>query len=117
LEYLTLTLKQKGGGMKITDWLQSQHWVVRMGIGSLILYGVFTIIQWVGLGVLQCLQMITFTLVVVVLVGMALGLLKDGAVDSFFSWVNSAWDLAKRAFSEAIDTAKEDLKAEKKKAS
>ena len=100
--------------MKITDWLQSQHWVVRMGIGSLILYGVFTIIQWVGLGVLQCLQMITFTLVVVVLVGMALGLLKDGAVDSFFSWVNTVWGWAKTVFTEAINSAKEDLKKEKK---
>lgn len=100
--------------MKATEWLQSQHWIVRMGVGALILYGVFTIIKWLGLGVLQCLQMVTFTLVVVVLVGMALGLLKDGAVDSFLSWMNAMWSMAKDSFSKAVDEAREDLKQEKK---
>lgn len=100
--------------MKATEWLKSQHWLVRMGIGALILYGVFTIIKWLGLGVLQCLQMVTFTLVVVVLVGMALGLLKDGAVDSFFGWVNSLWGMAKDSFAKAMDEARQDLAKDKK---
>ena len=78
------------------------------------LYGVIIIMKWTGLGILTSLQMLAYTGVVAVLVMMAIGMLKDGAVDSFFAAVNSMFGFFKDSFAEALDKAKEDLKKDSK---
>lgn len=99
--------------MDIKEYMNSQHWLVRMGIGCLMLYGVIIIMKWTGLGVLTSIQMLAYTGVVAVLCLLAVGLLKDGAVDSFFAAVNSLFGFFKNSFAEALDKAKEDLRKDK----
>ena len=88
-----------------------------MGIGALMLYGIFTIMKWTGLGILTSLQMLSYTMVVGVLFLLAVGLLKDGAVDSFFAWIDTVFGFFKDSFAAAMERAKQDLKSEESKAS
>lgn len=96
--------------MDIKEYIQSQHWIIKMGIGALMIYGIFTIMKWTGLGILTSLQMLSYTMVVGVLFLLAVNLLKEGAVDSFFAWIDTVFSFFKDSFAAAMDKAREDLK-------
>ena len=89
------------------------HWVWKLVLGGFILYSALTLVKWLGLGVLQLLQILTLTVVFGLLCLTGVGLMKEGAMDGCLGFVNKSWDFLKATFVEAMDQARDGNNASK----
>jgi len=95
------------------DWIQNRHWITKIGIAGLILFGIYTLVKWLGLTGLGLMQLLSFSAIVFVLVGVACQLLKTSAIDGTFGFINSFYAGVREAWVQTIEEAKEELKRQK----
>jgi len=89
------------------DLFRNLHWFYKIILGGFILYSALTLVKWLGLGVLQLLQILTLTVVFSLLVLTGIGLMKQGTIDGCLGYVNSLWSWMKELWKESLDEARD----------